>query len=1499
MKIQKLTFTLLFILSHTLNAGGFFALSTLDLAKNAHVKKSYEEAELLYKKAIQEDPSSIEALYTLAQLYYQLQKYDEALLNVQEAIQQVEGKSYFFEDTRKKNLIPLYDIEGRIFYYQGAYQEAIKSFELALKQNPYELNRKSFNEITENLGFVYDFLASAADKLESPVLPRKELPKLNSELVLLKEEIADLSFEEDNEFDTALTLDIEFPDFSEEEGAGDLRVASLPPGSKVDPQITPPQIKARTEELTVKLEQVEQTQSERKKAENEELQRQSKSPEAEEMESDASDWSPSENESKNVPERTETPDSTSKSGMDETRDDKNYFKIIPYEGREYATFFFDRFDTVKGIWRLDASEKFLLIRKPYEWDTSSEVLPIQAQGFIYQDKDPKIALPVREGYAIDPDSLRFENNNAKSFQLKRGSIGTYILYIKGTGLKGSRFSFILRKLAKPAEAEAAPTPYDLEPIVVQIPEFIRKELDFRLAKVTDTEARARAIEAFILRRAIYTDNNEQGARDITPFLNKLGTDAQNRFNQMARVLNQDEDLNFPSDLRGVGLNCDLWSDFYIAIARYYKVPVRKVTGFYNRFENDAFLNGAERHAWVSVWSEKKGHWLWLEPTPRGGLSHEQQDRLAEDEIHREVAELEWLSAMKEDQRPDEKEVPPPVEPPITPEDFDWIMYADPEGEREYTPEQKAKLKAALEDYAKKENEYRLQRKSSKSTAAERLFESMKTRNALIAEELKMISAFQAAARVFNVLSAKTKLSANEQDFIARYKKSRDQLLKYALVLLARPKHDPHVDNAMFTVEIMHALALIEPVIKFDADDPKNHYKKLLDLAEKHLKSTKVEAFLEVVASNNDFYLINGGDSLYLGAKNGFSFEKIDFDPSPYTEICAGALTPDGKHYALVVAIGETKYLIRDGVRSPLSFDEIHYLEFADEKGETLIVSGEVTTSNGYYSLNVTQVNEQVFRHVRYVLMTGLQKGKVHLGVWHDDRFDEKGSDVIISSHLLVNGKKYIDPKTNAPYSLGPVGKFAGSRRVYPIDEKRFLVIIEDSKGLYHLTENFEKELLPGNYSTLYLEMLKNPLRAKITAYNVDTKKYEYYYFENEKLVAFNPEAVKKDLHDEGPRYRFENQSNGRGRDFYFNNKPLVLENGRRVRVKDGAYALVEQWGRYFQVENYSLHEKSCDLDRYLISHFYTFDPERAMLIPVKTYDAQGNSVEFDIVDMLHVRGEKYAFLGRKGRHNYLVRNGRIDGSIPPQRANLGGYYDDSIKGSVSIHEDTDYLMWSNGGDHFPYTTWLDNVPLISHTKYRSNWIQKSPIEDTLYFGVGASRQFWLLGKDNLSARIDNLRRYLIDQDPLEFTKNSKKITEKKQIDQNELLYLIRNATYHGQGDTGSVLENLQASKEKILQNAVRIPSLPMTRKERVAAVLDVLEWRSEYDASSAESELYALAEAALKNKISEPIIKSLKDERESVEWRSSSPARRQIRYLFYQQALRISGIKDSSVDQNW
>lgn len=1503
-----------------------FNLSDFDRAKNAHAQKNYSQAEELYQKVIAKDSKHLEAHLYLAGVQFQQKQFKEAQTNIEKGIEFTKEAFFFREDSRKKLLIKLYNTEAHIAYAQFKFLEATKSFENALAQNAATLDPKNFALISENLSFVKDQLLKEKQKNSTLFDASQELPKLDTSAILLNEEINDTDPDDTLSKNFALTLDVEFPSISDTgetlKNNIDQRWSSS--GGTGISKMTPSQIEARQDELKVKLENQENERTQRKKSEQDKLQEQSESPEAQTMTSEHEEW---QNSRLNplLPEDA-TPKNENVSGMEKSSDNLNYFKIIPFEGREYATNFYNRFDPINGVWQLKTFETAYLLRQPYAWDNSPDALPIEGEAFIHQDQNPEIALPVREGYAIDVTSLRFENHLAKSYQLKRNAIGSYVLKIRGDSLKGSRVAFKLRKLAKLSEAEAPPTKEDSNGFLQTIPDFIRHELDPILKSVTDLERRALIIEAYILRHAVYTDNNDAVAPLIVAFINANGKDFQNRFNQMARILNQKNDLNYPRELLGHGLNCDLWSDFYIALARYYGVPTRKVSGFYNRLPRDTYLNGLERHAWVSIWSAKKTRWIWLEPTPRAGISSDQQDRLNEDEIFREHQSLDMLSAMHE--TPPKKDSGPAKPNTSEPEDFDWIMYTDPNRAAKLTPEQQEKFKKALEKYTQQENEYRLQRKAKNVSKAERLFEAMKKRNELFDEETKLTASFVKAAKIFNALSTKKTLSSDEQNFVKRYQQSRDQLLKHALYLLARPKHDPKNDPAMLTNEIWHALSILEPLIKMDSDDPQGRYKKLLDLAADHLSKTTPEALFEVVAENVDFLLVNGGKALYLLSKDGFSFEKINVDPSAYTEICQGKISFDGKHVALIAAIGETHYLIRDGVVSQLPFNTPFALDFIDAEGKTLVTTGEEKTETGYYSKYITLINDTVFRHVRHNSLTN-QKGKVHLANWVEHQFDARGSSVPTESYLMVNGKKHLNPKTQRPYKFSPSPSLISQNHLVAVDKENFLVVVEDSAGRYSLKLNFEKEILPSQYSSISLNSDTDGKKIEISADNIQTNKQEKYIFEKNQLISVAIQKINIIPDDDdysGQKITKHQEENGVY--FYLNNEiPLQLSNGQLVVVKNGPYAFTEKKSQYLRIQNFRIGPQSPPLDRYLLSHIFILDEKRAVISPVPIYDANGNPVEFDDLNHLEVENGHYAFLARKGNRVYLVRDGHIDGSVPAQRANIMSNPEEVyISGSLMLNSKTDYIFWTNGGKYFPYTTWIDNVPLISHSKFHSIYINdwQDPRTAEFTFNIHNSRSFYLLGKEQITHRIENLRKFLIDKDVGDFTKRSERFLSKDHLEQNDLLYLVRNTQFHSHQNGGASAEALNANKKKIIENAVRVPALPMTRQERVSAVLDVLYWRATYELKeeyqllthttqeainssslsqtnyfAVHPELKAIARAAQKHQIGETILEAIKAQTNSTTWSALPSALREIMSSYYRIALAESGKNQSDVKKDW
>ncbi|MEZ4813940.1 MAG: transglutaminase domain-containing protein [Bdellovibrionota bacterium] len=855
-------------------------------------------------------------------------------------IEKLKSEFFFFESNRSRLLIPLYYNLGNYNYYLDDVPASLESYEQAMALNPYTNTPEVFNIVSENMAFVYEQRALRTQVLASPELPQKELIALDPERLITKEVFTDLDFDL-NKADEILTLDIEFPIFvidsnskTTAQGAAALKSSFL---NSLDIKMSPQELKDRKVELEAKFTEREKIKEKKEEAKDESMREQANSPEAVALADEMKAWEPGEQ----APVGSDLQNETNP-GMNEMYDERDYFKLVPFEGREYATSFFNHFDHSGGKWEGMAFGQMSVPEKSFEWDDSKpEVL---VQGYMRNThKGERLAfilLAIREGYSVDLNSIRFESSSIKSYQLRRSKTGSYALLVKGENLEDSRFTYKLKKLLKAVDAESHVVEEDTQTIVTQIPEAIRSELDPYIAVLKDSEAKAKAIEAYILRRAIYTDNNDPMAREITAFINQA-KDTQTRFKQMARVFLQDKDLGFPPSLLGSGMNCDLWSDFFIALSRYYKVPTRKVVGFYNRFPRDEFLNGSEAHAWVSVWSEKKGHWVWLEPTPRGGLSDEQQDRIGDDDLNRELAGLEWISALREEKEdiPQNDNADEPVkDDPIN--SFDWIRYQDPKGEREYTPEEREMFNKALDEYTRMENEYRESRKLKKNTPSEKLFEAMNVRNAMLEEEAAKTGSFQQAVKIFNVLSTKKVLSEPEKNFISRYKNSRNALIKQAQQLVTHPKHDPSVDPYLFSTEIMHALALIESVVKFDTDENTGLYARLIESAEEQLTKVKAEALFEVVAQNEDFHVVLANKALYLARNDSFSLERVDLDVSAYSSFVLGALTPDAKHMAFVVKVGDELQLIRDGKRVPLKLSDPNYMTFADEAGGRLILRAE-------------------------------------------------------------------------------------------------------------------------------------------------------------------------------------------------------------------------------------------------------------------------------------------------------------------------------------------------------------------------------------------------------------------------------------------------------------------------------------------------------------------------------------------------------------------------------
>jgi tetratricopeptide (TPR) repeat protein len=90
-------------------------------------EKSFVQAEVNYRKALEKNPNSTEALYNLGNTLSQQQK-------LKEAMQQYTSASK--NEKSKAKLAKIYHNAGVLFYAAKHYQEAVQSYKQSLRNNP-------------------------------------------------------------------------------------------------------------------------------------------------------------------------------------------------------------------------------------------------------------------------------------------------------------------------------------------------------------------------------------------------------------------------------------------------------------------------------------------------------------------------------------------------------------------------------------------------------------------------------------------------------------------------------------------------------------------------------------------------------------------------------------------------------------------------------------------------------------------------------------------------------------------------------------------------------------------------------------------------------------------------------------------------------------------------------------------------------------------------------------------------------------------------------------------------------------------------------------------------------------------------------------------------------------------------------------------------------------------------------------------------------------------
>ncbi|MBQ0034094.1 MAG: tetratricopeptide repeat protein, partial [Bacteroidales bacterium] len=100
-------------------------------------KEKYAEAEVQYRKGLEQNPGSFEAHFNLGDALFRQEKYPEAAGEWQRAAQQLKpGKDGKLSDSDKKKLAQAYHNIGNSFYAQQDYGKAVEAYKQSLMANP-------------------------------------------------------------------------------------------------------------------------------------------------------------------------------------------------------------------------------------------------------------------------------------------------------------------------------------------------------------------------------------------------------------------------------------------------------------------------------------------------------------------------------------------------------------------------------------------------------------------------------------------------------------------------------------------------------------------------------------------------------------------------------------------------------------------------------------------------------------------------------------------------------------------------------------------------------------------------------------------------------------------------------------------------------------------------------------------------------------------------------------------------------------------------------------------------------------------------------------------------------------------------------------------------------------------------------------------------------------------------------------------------------------------
>lgn len=247
---------------------------------------------------------------------------------------------------------------------------------------------------------------------------------------------------------------------------------------------------------------------------------------------------------------------------------------------------------------------------PYQTKLSTEdETSIVGQTFTLRSGVSAIKLAIPEGHGIDTTSLRFEGSQVNGVQFVEGSDGQVRMLIKASRPASIHFRYATRALAESKTQAPQKLPDDNEERS-KVPQRVLQELDVLLAGAKSEKEKALIIQAYVLHRAVYTSDDNA----VSAYLNRPPQDVKNRMERLSHLYFQDSEA--PAHLRGKGVDCDVWNEFYSQIARAYGLQSRRINGYLNYADGDlSAATESERHTWSEVWLKDEKHWQMIDSTP--------------------------------------------------------------------------------------------------------------------------------------------------------------------------------------------------------------------------------------------------------------------------------------------------------------------------------------------------------------------------------------------------------------------------------------------------------------------------------------------------------------------------------------------------------------------------------------------------------------------------------------------------------------------------------------------------------------------------------------------------------------------------------------------------------------------------------------------------------------------------------------------------------------------